>query len=307
MRVSARAAAPRRRLPVRILLAAGLLALVATQAAPGWSLVRVVSGDTLWGLARGHHTTVAAIERRNHLHGSLIYAGTSMLLPVSGPITTRSAGTVRESGRPVRYVVRHGDTLDGLTARFHTSAARIRARNHLPADGQIDVGQVLVIRSVAHRSAPGGPTLSALARHARSNTLRVDRTSAPTFAQAWNLVRSTARRLGVPPDLALAVAFQESGLQQREVSPTDAVGIMQIEPYTANWLSAYTGRRIDRFDAASNVYAGTDLLRLLLGEAPRREAIAGYYQGLGSVRAHGEFRETRRYVADVLALAARLR
>ena len=104
----------------------------------------------------------------------------------------------------------------------------------------------------------------------------MDRTSAPTFAQAWNLVRSTARRLGVPPDLALAVAFQESGLQQREVSPTDAVGIMQIEPYTANWLSAYTGRRIDRFDAASNVYAGTDLLRLLLGEAPRREAIAGY-------------------------------
>jgi hypothetical protein len=35
-----------------------------------------------------------------------------------------------------------------------------------------------------------------------------------------------------------------------------------------------------------------------------RQAAAGYYQGLGSVRRIGMLPETRRYVADVMALKA---
>ena len=34
-------------------------------------------------------------------------------------------------------------------------------------------------------------------------------------------------------------------------------------------------------------------------------AAAGYYQGLGSVRAHGMYTDTRRYVRNVMALQTR--
>ena len=46
-------------------------------------------------------------------------------------------------------------------------------------------------------------------------------------------------------------------------------------------------------------------LRLLTRAAPTRVAIAGYYQGLASVRQRGMYRDTRAYVANVLALRAR--
>jgi hypothetical protein len=53
------------------------------------------------------------------------------------------------------------------------------------------------------------------------------------------------------------------------------------------------------------VTAGVYLLRLLTSVAPTRVAVAGYYQGLASVRAHGMLPETKNYVANVLALRHR--
>jgi hypothetical protein len=38
----------------------------------------------------------------------------------------------------------------------------------------------------------------------------------------------------------------------------------------------------------------------------RRHQVAAYYQGLGAVRSHGLYRETRSYVANVLAIKQRL-
>jgi hypothetical protein len=38
-----------------------------------------------------------------------------------------------------------------------------------------------------------------------------------------------------------------------------------------------------------------------------RQAVAGYYQGLRSVRERGMFADTRRYVDNVMALRARFR
>ncbi|MFP5380400.1 MAG: transglycosylase SLT domain-containing protein, partial [Vicinamibacteria bacterium] len=42
-----------------------------------------------------------------------------------------------------------------------------------------------------------------------------------------------ARRFGVPPAFALAVAWQESGWQQGVVSSAGAIGVMQLLPTTA--------------------------------------------------------------------------
>ena len=59
--------------------------------------------------------------------------------------------------------------------------------------------------------------------------------------------------------------------------------------------------------AAENIRAGVLLLHELLGVTGDDDAmaVAGYYQGLASVKAHGMYPDTQRYVADVLALQQR--
>jgi soluble lytic murein transglycosylase-like protein len=121
------------------------------------------------------------------------------------------------------------------------------------------------------------------------------------------LIRRTAREVGLDPALALAVAQQESGFQQRVVSPADAIGVMQVLPATGRWLSTVVGRPLDLLDTEDNVLAGVVLLAVLTRAAPAHLAVAGYYQGLASVRRNGMYPDTRRYVANVLDLRARWR
>ena len=42
---------------------------------------RVRSGDSLWGIARAHGTTVDELKSANNLRGSRIYAGQLLQLP----------------------------------------------------------------------------------------------------------------------------------------------------------------------------------------------------------------------------------
>lgn len=113
---------------------------------------------------------------------------------------------------------------------------------------------------------------------------------------------------GAPGDLAAAIAWQESGFNNALTSSAGARGIMQIMPGTWDWIDRTLARPpLNRASAADNVRAGSLFLGQLLkdtgGDVPT--AVAGYYQGLGSVRRNGMLPETRRYVDNVLALRGR--
>lgn len=115
-----------------------------------------------------------------------------------------------------------------------------------------------------------------------------------------------AHAYGVDPNLVLAVAWQESGWNQDTISSSGALGAMQVEPNTGRFVASYLLHRpVNLYSAADNIDAGVALLALLTREAPIPAAVAGYYQGLDSVRKRGMWPETKRYVADVLALRAR--
>ena len=118
------------------------------------------------------------------------------------------------------------------------------------------------------------------------------------------MIRSTSARWGVDPRLALAVAWQESGWNMHEVSSVDALGAMQVMPATGAYLSSdIVGRHLDLYDAQDNITAGVALLALLThASSSTSQAVAGYYQGLGSVREHGMYTSTKQYVADVMSL-----
>jgi soluble lytic murein transglycosylase-like protein len=119
-----------------------------------------------------------------------------------------------------------------------------------------------------------------------------------------------SRLAGVPSDLAMALAWQESGWQRNRVSSTNAVGVMQLMPDTVQFVSTQLLRTkpLDPRDPVANIRMGTRFLRYLLdsngGSVDR--ALASYYQGLRSVRERGMLPETERFVANVKALRGRL-
>jgi hypothetical protein len=81
------------------------------------------------------------------------------------------------------------------------------------------------------------------------------------------------------------------------------VGIMQVVPSTGDYISTYlVHRHLDLRYAADNITAGVALLSALTKAAPVDKAVAGYYQGLGSVLTRGMYADTKVYVASVLRL-----
>lgn len=119
------------------------------------------------------------------------------------------------------------------------------------------------------------------------------------------LVRS-ARRYRVRPELARAIAWVESGFQPGVVSSVGAWGVMQITPQTWVFVESLIGPVPKT--PAGNIRVGVRYLRYLLVEfhGSERKAVAAYNQGPASLRERGIYRETRRFVAAVLGLAARL-
>ena len=121
-------------------------------------------------------------------------------------------------------------------------------------------------------------------------------------------VGTLAAQQGVPGSLAAAIAWQESGFNNAMVSAANARGIMQIMPGTWSWVQAnLADAQLDPSSPSDNVRAGALYLAHLLRETNGDPALAAasYYQGLSSVRRIGMLPETRRYVANVLALRSR--
>jgi soluble lytic murein transglycosylase-like protein len=117
------------------------------------------------------------------------------------------------------------------------------------------------------------------------------------------MIISTAHRHGVDARLALAIAYQESGWNQRAVSPANAVGVMQIIPEAGRWASQLAGRRLDLLRTQDNITAGVVMLRSLGRSTHRMEdAVGAYYQGLGALQQHGMYSDTKLYVRNVMLL-----
>jgi len=141
---------------------------------------------------------------------------------------------------------------------------------------------------------------------ANVNKASLNSMAVPSRTQMQQLVIDTARAMGVDPALAQAIAYQESGFNQRAVSPANAVGGMQVIPSSGEWASALVGRDLNLLVAQDNVTAGVAILRQLQRNGTNLDiAIAGYYQGERSVRERGMNSDTVRYVASVKSLMAR--
>jgi LysM repeat protein len=286
-----------------------LLGALVTAGSPGWSTYLIHRGDNLSTIAARYHTTVAKLVQVNNLpgNGNLIIAGDTLRVPSSAAARTSVSRTHR---------VVAGDTLSEIAHRYGVSMDAVARANHLPSSHIVRLGATLRIpgttRSVHSHSSSSSNTFagrtysSSVVGAASRNRAALARRGVPSRTSMRNLIAAKARANGVSPALALAISYQESGWNQGAVSVANAVGAMQVIPATTDWISGVVGRRLDPLSASDNATTGVVLLRILTQSASsERQAVAGYYQGLRSVRENGMYPDTKRYVANVMYLKAR--
>ncbi|MFK4493097.1 transglycosylase SLT domain-containing protein [Dermacoccus sp. GAS27A] len=246
---------------------------------------RVRAGDTVYGIARRMHSSVAAIVKANPgIEVRRLLPGTTLHVPVA----TSAAHTPspHPATKPTRPATKPTRPATKPAATPHPGPS-----THAPKPKH-------VVRYAGTAAARGYPAslVASGDRHRR----QLAAADLPGQAQIRAMITSTAKRYGVSPKLALAIGWQESGHRQSAVSVCDALGTMQVMPTTGQWAGSIVHRHLDLLDTQDNITAGVVTLRFLTEHAhDQNEAIAAYYQGLGAVRAHGMYPDTRRYVASV--------
>ena len=247
-------------------------------------------------------------------HVRLVVSGVLLLAAVAVGLADWAGGT--SSG----YVVQPGDSLWSIARSHGLTVAQLAAANRLdPAD-------VLLIGT--HLSFPSGtPGTHAGARAVRASALPPSSafcgsfspdpgpygvlpaglSGSSTYYDLAPLFRRWAGYYGVSLPLVEAVAWQESGWQQGVVSRTGAIGVGQIEPYTATFISSMVGVALDPHSVSDNIRMSAAFLAYLsrvVGNN-RCATIAAYYEGPLMLQAEGVLPDTQQYVADVEALLPR--
>ena len=316
-------------------LTASLALLPAASAAA--AIHEVAPGETLSGIAIADGLPVGAVAAANGLTiDAHVVAGQVLTIPpagatslptaaggsssagtsvagdgdadaddVAGSDDVSGASTTSAAAPPAlgAYTVQPGDTLSELALRSRVPAAQIAYMNGVTLEQPLLAGTVIKL--------PTGSPLAntATATSATETVVPAAAPSATPVRLSASEVSSIAAANGVPGSLAAAIAWQESGFNNAFVSSANARGIMQLLPGTWNYVQStlIPGQHLDPASAADNVRAGSLYLAQLLRESggDPATAVAGYYQGLASVRSGGMLPATRRYVANVLALQGR--
>jgi Transglycosylase SLT domain/Putative peptidoglycan binding domain len=225
---------------------------------------------------------------------------------IPGPTTRRALGRL---GRPIygRRVLRRGmvgwdvsvlqflltrrgaptGIIDGYFGRETSRALRrFQARRGIGVDGIAGP----VTRRSLDRAARGRPVRRAQPR------------AVAGLLDYWS------GQYGMSTSLVRAVAWVESGWQPHVVSPAGAFGVMQVTPATWDFVeTVLLGQNVPR-TTSGNIRVGVIFLRHCYREfgGNRRLMLGAYNQGIASVRRNGLYRETKRFVANVLAVKGRV-
>ncbi|WP_159449331.1 lytic transglycosylase domain-containing protein [Demequina sp. NBRC 110051] len=300
---------------------------------------KVASGDTVSGLAVKYGTTVSAIVKANSLgSNAMIRIGQALTIPgtasSTAPASSTTPSTTTSSPKVTTASATHkvasGDTVSGLAVKYGTTVSAIVKANSLGSSAMIRIGQALTIPGAGKATLVSNTVTLATAENldsfgavasglvgdsfagrtyaagtvgaANQNKATLNAISVPSRADMQSMVVAAAKRYGVDPALAQAVAYQESGFNMRAVSPANAIGVMQVIPSSGQWASDLVGRDLNLLNPVDNVEAGVAILKhLTRGGRDLDIAIAGYYQGERGVAKYGMYADTKQYVASVKA------
>jgi LysM repeat protein len=289
----------------------------------------VKPGDTLGAIAAKHSVSLSDVFAWNNLTmRSIIYPGQKVKVgagdaaPAPAPAAPALANASATPASPAApapgsYTIKAGDTLSAIASRHGVKLSELLSANQLSLTTVIYPGNKLAIPGAAGQPAPqpaaavtplvpssflGFNYPAAVVSSANENKALLNASPVPSREQMRGIVADTARAMGVEPSLALAFAHQESGFDQRAVSPANAIGTMQVIPSSGQWASDLVGRKLNLLDPYDNATAGVAIIRQLLATSKDQDtAIAGYYQGQYSVSKYGMYDDTKAYVAAIKA------
>ena len=160
-RVARRMAFPRlpwQRLAIALLVVMLVAVPASALAAPDTGSYVVRRGDTLGNIAARTGVSMGALAQANGIrNANLIYVGQVLVVPGrSGSATSKSTSQAATGGSV--YVVRRGDTLGSIAARYGTSVSALMAANGIRNPNRIYVGQRLYVRGRAPATKPGTST-----------------------------------------------------------------------------------------------------------------------------------------------------
>ena len=275
----------------------------------------VEPGETLWSIAAESNLTTRALAAANGLaEDAQVVVGSTIEVPSEaeaagalGEAAGDQTAAASASGPPPAgaYTVQPGDTLSGIAQRSGVAPYAVAAMNGLGPDAHVLAGTVLKLPAGAEPSSA-----QAREENASGGTTIVP-AAAPQAAPGHvgsAEIGQIASEHGVAPDLAAALAWQESGFNNGLVSSANARGVMQIVPGTWSWVQGSLAEHpLDPTSPQDNVHAGVMYLGQLIADAGGDEAlgVAGYYQGPASVERIGVLPDTQRYVDNVMALRSR--
>ena len=198
-------------------------------------------------------------------------AGAAASLPVVDVVST--------------YTVQPSDTLSQVAALHGVPLEALASANGLTPPYALASGQVLHV--------PAGSTTAML-----PGEIGLAPQIGPSIEQ-WAL------EYEVPPALLKAVTWRESRWRADAVSERGAIGVGQVLPETAGWVSAkLVGARLDPWKVDDNLRMSAAYLRWLIDRSggDQAAALAAYHQGRTSVLDKGRYSVTDRYIEDVFEL-----
>ena len=269
-----------RSVPGVVAVALTIVLLVPTAAAAHTDYV-VQPGDSLSVIAQRHGVALSKLAADNgisNLH--VIRVGQVLRIPDGGASS---------------YKVKAGDTLSEIAAAAGISTRALMDANGITNAHLIRAGQTLTLPAGSKAATPSNPAAgyNNLPSRLRANPDRLN--LIPSF-EKWS------NHYGVPTDLVMAVAYRESGWQKQVVSPKGAIGVGQILPRTAEWIAGdLIGLpELDPYDTDDNIRMSARFLAWLIGFMGSTDAaLAGYYQGPGSVAARGYYDDTKAYIDNI--------
>jgi hypothetical protein len=274
------------------------LPVAATGPAPVIYVLR--PGDSLGLVARKYKVTVTALVAANGIRNpnrvpvGLRLVIPSAVVPAASPAATPTV-TANPASEPTTTVgpVVPAPVTEATTTTASTTTASTTTASATTASTTVPAAAIAAAPSLTNEQ---------LARLPKELVNLPERLGLLPSFDRW------AMEYAIPPSLLKALAWMESGWQEKVISPSGAIGIGQLLPSTAAFVAGVLiGAPLDPYLADDNIRMSARFLAhlLTLTNGDVNLALAGYYQGLTSVRRDGMKPTTAAYVNVVLALQGR--
>jgi hypothetical protein len=207
------------------------------------------------------------------------------------------------------YRVHLGDTLTGVAWRYRTNIWTLARVNNIRNVNLIFVGQEICIpyRRGSGSGSGNGSGTGGLQPNGVVPWYDYGALDWSSRGEVSSLLHQAARRYGLPANLLMAIAWQESGWNQHVIAWDGGIGVMQLMPYTAMGINTSTGIRRNPYHLGDNINLGATYLYWLWHNfhGNLAKVISAYNEGGWAVIHRGIF--NWHYVNSVLSLMRRFR